>query len=262
MDGVDKILVKKERPLGWLILNNPKRRNAISFEMWKEIPYIIESFNRDDSIRVIIIKGEGNNFSSGADISEFKELRNSKNKAEIYSEVLDKAYNSIKLSLKPVVAMIRGYCIGGGCGLALQCDLRVASDNAKFGITPAKRGIGYEYKGIKQLVDIVGTSNAREILFTGNIYDTQAVLRMGLIHQCVHVNDLETFTHQYALTIADNAPLSIRAVKIAIEEYLKSPEERNLQRVEQEIARCFSSQDYQEGYQAFLEKRKPKFLGK
>ncbi|MBZ4653037.1 MAG: enoyl-CoA hydratase [Peptococcaceae bacterium] len=260
---MEKLLVNYDGPLGWLIFNNPRKRNALNLEMWRGIPEIIHKFNEDENIRVIILRGAGTEaFASGADISEFGELRSSLATSERYNRATEEAFSAIKSSAKPVIAMIHGFCVGGGCAIALQCDLRVASEEARFGIPAAKLGIAYGYEAVKQLVNVAGAPFAKEMLFTGRVYDAETALRMGLIHHKVPTLELETFTREYVLTIARNAPLTIRSVKMAVEEYLKEPELRDLHKVELEMARCFDSQDYQEGYRAFLEKRKPRFQGK
>lgn len=263
MMKMDKLLIEHDGPIGWLTFNNPQRRNAISFEMWKAIPGIIERFNNDDSVRVIVLKGAGEEaFASGADISEFKEMRRNMATSQKYNQATLEGYNALKNSAKPLIAMIRGFCIGGGCAVALQCDIRIASECSKFGIPAAKLGLAYGFAGIKQLVDVVGPSYTREMLYTGMIYNADDALKMGLVQHCVKDNELESVTIKYAQTIANNAPLTIRSIKIAIDEYLKSHDNPDMKRIEHEMARCFDSQDYQEGYHAFLEKRKPKFQGK
>lgn len=258
-----RILTVKEGHLGWLIFDNPQKRNAINYQMWQRIPEALEELNNDEDIRVIIIRGAGEKaFTAGADISEFKTLRNSSKTSDGYNKVTKAAYQGIKYSPKPVVAMIQGFCIGGGLGIALQSDLRISSDEAIFGIPAVKRGIAYGYDGISDLVDIVGPAIAKEVFFTGRNYEANLALKMGLIHHMVEKEALEDFVRDYCLEIASNAPLSIRSIKFAINEYLKDPQERDMAKIEKEMARCFDSWDYQEGSRAFLEKRNPRFLGK
>jgi enoyl-CoA hydratase/carnithine racemase len=258
---LNKIKYYSEDFLGWLVINNPHKKNALDYEMWFQIPEVVNLLNDDNNIRVIIIKGEGDNFSSGADMSQFDDLRSGGNAALVYNRAIEKAYLSIKKAGKPVIAMIQGYCVGGGCGLALQADLRIAGTSAKFGIPAAKRGVGYNFQGVKDLIDIVGVSYARDILYTGKTYPADDALQMGLINHCVKDSELLEFTKEYGQTIAENAPLTIRAVKLAINEYLQSFEVRDIEKVNEAVQDCFRSRDYREGYQAFLEKRKPKFQG-
>ncbi|MGK5094943.1 enoyl-CoA hydratase [Deltaproteobacteria bacterium TL4] len=256
-----KILVEKKEALGWVIFNTPERRNAISLDMWQAIPEIIEHLNQDETVRVILLKGAGEEaFVAGADISEFKELRNNLASARSYSRTTSLAFEAIRDSQKPTIAMIRGFCMGGGCAISLCCDLRIAADDAKFAIPAAKLGIAYGYENVKQVVRVVGPAYAREILYTAKTYDVQEALRMGLIHHCVSVPELASYTENYALRLSLNAPLSVAAAKICIDASLKGAD-ADTDRVERIVAQCMESQDYQEGYQAFLEKRKPAFQG-
>lgn len=259
----NKMLLEKDGALGWIVFNRPEKRNALNLEMWKTIPEYIEELNHDKNIRVILFRGAGNEaFVAGADISEFKELRGSVESGKKYNDTTEQAFRSIRNSIKPVIAMIRGFCIGGGCAIALNCDLRIAADDATFGIPPAKLGLSYGYENVQQVINVVGASHAKEILYTARTYHADEALRIGLIHQKVYVDELYDYTNKYAQKIAQNAPLSISAVKIAINEHLKSPEKRELQKIEDAMNLCFDSEDYKEGYTAFLEKRKPIFKGK
>src|SRR6266478_6652135 len=158
------MIAEKEGGIGRLIFNNPARHNAVSLEMWEGVTRIIDDFERDDAIRVIVVSGAGGRaFVSGADISEFKEKRASADAAAAYSKISESARQRLQDTPKPTIAMIQGYCIGGGVGLALCCDMRICSDNSKFGVPAAKLGLGYGFKGIKKLVDVVGPSFAKEI---------------------------------------------------------------------------------------------------
>ncbi|HEU0155488.1 MAG TPA: enoyl-CoA hydratase-related protein, partial [Stellaceae bacterium] len=159
-----KMIAKKDGAVGHLIFNNPARHNAVSLEMWEGVGRIIDDFEKDDAVRVIVVSGAGGRaFVSGADISEFKERRASEEAAAAYARISEGARQRLQETLKPTIAMIRGYCIGGGVGTALACDLRIAAEGSKFGIPAAKLGLGYAYDGIKKLVDLVGPAYAREI---------------------------------------------------------------------------------------------------
>jgi len=260
---MDKLLVEHRGPLGWLILNNPEKRNAVTLQMWRAIPERMAELNRKGDVRVIVLRGAGQEaFAAGADISEFREVFARAADAENYYRVTFAAYQALRLSEKPVIAMIRGICFGGGCTIAINCDLRIASEDAKFSIPGAKLGVGYGYEHIKQVVDTVGPAHAREMLCTARIYDAAQALNMGLVHRLVPGEKLESYTRRYAARIAGNAPLTIHEIKVAIEEYLKDPERRDLDRAKNATDACFESDDYREGYSAFLEKRQPRFNGR
>ncbi len=252
-----------ENSLGWLTFNRPERRNALNLEMWQTLPQTLAQLNADEEIRVIILKGAGTEaFVAGADISEFETLRKDPKSAKEYNRHVEAAYYAIRTSEKPTIAMIQGFCIGGGCAIALNCDLRVAADNSVIGLPPAKLGLPYFHVGIWHLASVLGTSMVREMLFTAKKYNAIEALRTGLIHQCVTQEELGEFTNKYANSIARNAPLSIRSAKVALEEYKEDEARRDLKRIIDAEDTCFNSEDYKEGYMAFLEKRRPVFKGK
>ncbi|HKU40136.1 MAG TPA: enoyl-CoA hydratase [Polyangiales bacterium] len=258
----EKLIARKDGAIGQLIFNNPERRNALSIDMWQGIPAILEAFERDPEVRVVMFAGAGDKaFVSGADISQFESARFSAEADDRYSALTDAALHALAQLAKPSIAMIRGFCIGGGLAVALSCDLRVAAEDAKFGIPAARLGLGYRFDGVKKLVDIVGPANASEILFTARHVDAQDALRMGLVNKVVPVADLENTARAYAGWIADNAPLTVRASKLAVREAVTDPERRDLGRVDAAIVACFQSADFVEGRTAFLEKRRPKFSG-
>ena len=187
-----KMIAEKDGAIGRLIFNNPARHNAVSLEMWEAVAQIIDDFERDDAVRVIVVSGAGGRaFVSGADISEFKERRASEEAAAAYSKISEGARMRLQETLKPTIAMIRGYCIGGGVGTALACDMRIAAEGSKFGIPAAKLGLGYAYDGIKKLVDLVGPAYAREIFFTARQFTAEEALRMGLVNRVVPAETLE-----------------------------------------------------------------------
>jgi enoyl-CoA hydratase/carnithine racemase len=259
----EKLVARKEGHIGWIIFNNPARHNAVSLEMWQSIPLVLEAYVTDPEVRVIVLRGEGEKaFVSGADISQFKEKRSSPEAVNLYNTTADNAAQALRDCIKPTIAMIRGYCIGGGTATAVNCDIRIAAEDAKFGVPAAKLGLGYRYAGIKRLTDLVGASFTAEIFFTGRQFTAQEALQMNLVNRVVPVAELETYTREYAATIANNAPLTVASVKRALLEYAKDPAERDLGHCQRMVDACYASEDYKEGQTAFMEKRKPVFKGR
>ena len=258
-----KMLAEKDGPVGRLIFNNPARHNAVSLEMWQAVARIMEDFENDDQIRVIVLSGAGGKaFVSGADISEFKERRATEEAAAEYSKISEAARVRLQETLKPTIAMIRGYCIGGGLATALSCDIRIAAEGSRFGIPAAKLGLGYAYDGIKKLIDVVGPAYAREIFYTARQFTAEEALAMGLINRLVPVDELEGYVQNYCDMIAANAPLTIRAAKQITREALKDESRRDMELCQRVVAECFASADYTEGRTAFMEKRRPVFTGR
>ena len=259
----DKLLAIKEGHIGWIVFNNPERHNAVSMEMWQSVPLAIDAFARDSDVRVVILKGAGEKaFVSGADISQFKEKRSSPEAIATYNATSDTAAEAIRNCPKPTIAMIRGYCIGGGAATATNCDIRIAADDARFGVPAGKLGLGYRYGGVKRLTDLVGPQFTAEIFFTARQFNAQEALTMGLVNRVVPVAELETLTREYADTIGRNAPLTLASIKRSLIEYAKDDDQRDLALCEKMVNDCFASDDYQEGQTAFMEKRKPVFKGK
>jgi len=229
--------------------------------MWQAIPKVLEGFGNDGAIRAVVLAGAGDKaFVSGADISQFEKERSSADAVAHYDAVGEKAQSALKMFEKPVIAMIRGYCIGGGLNIANLCDLRIAADDARFGIPAARMGLGYRAASMKHLVDIVGTAYAREIMITARQFSAEEALRMGLVHKVVPVPELEGATRQYCEMIAANAPLTLRAAKRIIREV--SVADYDAEACQAWVKECFDSEDYREGRRAFMEKRKPVFKGK
>ena len=258
-----KLRSEKEGAVGWLVLDNPERLNAISSEMWRSFPKAMAQFDADPEVRVVILRGEGEKaFAAGADISEFEKARESSGQVSAYDTLLDEALHALQGSEKPVIAMIQGYCMGGGVEISLACDLRYAGDNAQFAIPAARLGLGYGMDGTKRLIETVGHANAREIFFTGRRYSAAEALAMGMVHRVLPVAGLEGFVRELAAGIADNAPLTIAASKAIIEEFVRPTGAPDVARGLAAIERCAVSEDYLEGRKAFMEKRRPKFRGR
>ena len=267
MDSVEttteKLLAHKEGAIGWITFNNPARHNAVSMSMWESVPRALAVFEQDPDVRVVILRGAGDKaFISGADISEFKEKRASKEAAEAYNAAGDTAHRILQEFPKPTIAMIRGYCIGGGCAVAIDCDIRIAADDSTYAIPAGRLGLGYRYDGIRRLIDLVGPSFASEIFFTARKFNAQEAATMGLINRLVPVAELESYTRNYADMIADNAPLTLAAVKRSVLERHKDSGVRDLERCQAMVDACFASADYEEGRSAFMDKRRPVFKGR
>ena len=256
-------MVEKKGAVGWIVFNQPGKRNAINNAMWRGIPEAMKRFDADPEVRCVVFRGAGTDaFSAGADISEFEKNRSSKEAVGGYDTLLDQVLHSIQDSLKPSVAMIYGYCFGGGVEIALACDLRYCGASAKFAIPAAKLGLAYNVEGHKRLLETIGHAKTREIMFLGRRYDAQEALDMGMVHRVLPDAELESFTQKLISDLSENAPLSIANTKTILEEYAKSVGAPDHARMQAAIERCAHSEDYKEGRRAFMEKRKPRFQGK
>jgi enoyl-CoA hydratase/carnithine racemase len=257
------LVVEKKGGVGWIVFNQPGKRNAINGAMWRGIPPAMAQFDADPEVRCVAFRGAGTAaFSAGADISEFETRRASDESVGQYDDLLDQVLHSIQNSLKPSVAMIYGYCLGGGVEIALACDLRYCAASAQFGVPAAKLGLAYNVEGHKRLLETVGHAWAREIMFLGRRYKADQALAMGLVHKVLPDAELEPFVAEVLQTLSDNAPLSIANTKTILEEYVKSSGTPDAARMRAAIERCARSEDYREGRRAFMEKRKPRFRGK
>jgi len=262
MTQTDKMLSRRDGGVGIVTFNNPERHNAVSLEMWLATKQILDEFAADNDVRVVVLTGAGTKaFVSGADVSKFDSERASLEAVRAYNVKSDAAYSSIYEFPKPTIAMIRGYCIGGGLGLATCCDLRIAAEDSRFAVPAAKLGLGYGHVGLKRLIDIVGPAFAKEIFFTARQFDAKEALAMGLVNRVVPAAELEASVKAITDMICANAPLTIKAVKFTAGEILKDESKRNLARSNELVEQCFASRDYSEGRSAFMEKRKPVFTG-
>jgi enoyl-CoA hydratase len=252
----------REGSLAWIVLDNPARMNALTTAMWSAIPRFIAEAEADPAIRVIVLRGAGQKaFCAGADISEFETARTG-DAAKSYDALNHAAFEAISTTTKPTIAMIHGFCLGGGLGIAAVCDIRLADEASQFSIPAAKLGIGYPPRWIRPLLAMAKPQHVKELLFTGRRYSGEEALEMGLINRLCPADALDTAVRSLADDISGNAPLSIRAAKLAIDELMARPEHPDQNKIDAAVAACFESTDYAEGRRAFLEKRKPKFEGK
>jgi len=263
MVQTNKMLSRKDGHVGYVIFNNPERRNAVSLEMWEVTARILDDFSKDDDVRVVVLTGAGDKaFVSGADISRFENERANEEAIARYNQTVERANAAIYDYPKPTIAMIRGFCIGGGVGLALCCDLRICSDDSRFAVPAAKLGLGYPFHGLKKLVDVVGPSFAKEIFYTARQFDAEEARAMGLVNRVVKAAELEAYVKKYADTIGQNAPMTIATTKFIIGEVVKDESKRDLAKCAAMVKKCFESNDYTEGRRAFMEKRTPVFTGR
>lgn len=259
----DKLVARKEGAIGWIVFNQPQKHNAVSYEMWQALPVLLDLFANDEEVRVVILKGEGEKaFISGADISQFGEKRSSTEAILEYNAASDRASKALQEFPKPILAMIRGYCIGGGVAVAVGCDVRIAADDTRYSIPAGKLGLGYRFSGVKRLTDLVGPSFTAEIFYTARQFNAQEALQMGLVNRVVPAAELERYTMEYANTIASNAPLTLISIKRSLIEWHKESAKRDLALAQKLVDDCYASEDYKEGRTAFMEKRKPQFKGR
>ena len=258
----NKMLSRIDNGVGYITFNNPEKHNAVSIEMWDALETMLDSFRSNDRVRVIVLNGAGGkSFVSGADISKFDKERSSKEAVLSYNKRTQKVYENLESFPKPTIAMINGYCIGGGLNLAVCCDIRICSEKSKFAMPAAKLSLGYPFSSIKRLFDVMGPGMAKHFMFTADKISAAEALSCGLVQKVISENDIETFVKDYALTISKNAPLTIKAMKQIGVEILKNPDERDLLICEQLASACFDSEDYKEGRKAFMEKRQANFKG-
>lgn len=257
-----KVDFKLDGAIAYLHLNNLEKKNAISTEMWEELREHANHIASNQTIRVTIIQGEGSAaFAAGADISEFETKRLASSHGSTYDDLTEGAISAIGNIPTPVIAAIRGYCIGGGVSLALACDIRIAAENAKFAVPPAKLGTAYPYLAIKRLTRQIGPSNSKYLLFGGQRIDSHLAKQMNLIDLVFDNDTFDLQLGELSDSIVNNAPLSIRSSKYSIDQFADIDHEPNLEQIFLLAQQCFSSNDYIEGVRAFMESRKPNFTG-
>jgi enoyl-CoA hydratase len=243
--------------------NNPARHNALSVDMWEAVPPLLDVASHDDRVRLVVFSGAGEkSFVSGADITQFEDQRAAKEAVDRYEKMAEECLQSIANFAKPTLACIQGYCIGGGVNVAISCDIRIASSNSVFSIPAARLGLGYRYSAMKNLVDLIGPGNAKDLFFSARKIDANEARFLGLISRVCEPADLPALLKEYTDALAVNAPITIAAAKAITAEILKPSPELDMAKCQTLIRGCFESADYAEGRKAFMEKRKPVFVGK
>lgn len=263
--GTERILASVSDGIGWITFNHPERRNAMSLDMWAGLGVAAHAFQSDPEVRAVVMRGAGGKaFVSGADISEFEAHRADAAQKLTYDEVAARGYAGLAQLTKPLIALIEGYCVGGGLAVALAADIRFATTTSRFAVPAARLGLGYDYRGLSALARLVGPSVAKDILFSARFIEADEALRLDLVNFVVDPAEIEARVSAYAARVAANAPLTVHAAKAAaqlFEQYSDVPDAADSAEISALVARCFDSADYREGRRAFLDKRPPQFKG-
>lgn len=258
----DKIITEQTGEIARIVFNQPEKRNAVSLEMWEAVEAAVTRFAADPAVRILILSGAGGKaFVSGADISKFESERAGAEAVAHYNATTKRVYDMVEAFPKPTIAQIDGFCVGGGVALSLCCDLRICGEGSQFAIPAAKLGLGYGFPGLKRLVDVVGPAFAKEMFFTARRFDAQEARAMGLVNRVVADGAVAEAAEETARMIAANAPLTVTSVKFIVGQVLAAESARDLDACDARVKACFASQDYVEGRRAFMEKRKPAFVG-
>lgn len=258
----EKVIVEQSGSIARIIFNQPEKRNAVSLEMWEAVESALDRFAADETVRVLIMSGAGGKaFVSGADISKFESERSSEEGVARYNDTTRRVYDKVETFPKPTIAQIDGFCVGGGVALAVCCDIRICGSGSNFAIPAARLGLGYGFRGINRLANLIGPAFAKEIFFTARRYNANEANLMGLVNQVVEDGMVGSAAEEMASMICENAPLTVDAVKYIANQTRMDESQRNLGACEAMVKACFDSADYIEGRRAFMEKRKPIWKG-
>jgi enoyl-CoA hydratase/carnithine racemase len=261
--GTDRVQTWLDGSTLHIRFNNPAKHNALSVDMWEAVPSLLALANEDDHVRLVVFSGTGEKaFVSGADISQFEDMRAAREAVGRYEVMAEQTLTGIADFPKPTLACIRGYCIGGGVNVAIACDIRIASSDSVFAIPAARLGLGYRYSAMKNLVDLVGPGAAKDLFFTARRIDATEAKALGLVTRVCAPEALDALLGEYTAALGENAPLTVMAGKAITREILKPSPELNMELCTALIHGCFESADYTEGRTAFMQKRKPVFTGR
>ena len=245
-----------------VLFSNPAKMNAMTYDMWRAVPKAFAELDANPAVRVIVCAGDGDKaFISGADISQFEKLRGTAEAQTVYNKAGEDAYLAPLNCSKPVIARIRGVCIGGGLGFAASCDLRICSDDSVFRMPAARLGLGYSPSGVRRFMNVLGAANTMDIFMSARKFDAREALRMGFVSQVAPAAALEKAVADYCKLVAENAPLTVAAAKVAVQQWQKDEKDRDLARAMKLVEACFASEDHKEGRKAFMQKRTPEFKG-
>ncbi len=246
-----------------VLFSNPPRMNAMTYDMWQAVPKVFAELDANPAVRLIVCAGDGEKaFISGADISQFEKLRGTVEAQIVYNKAVENAYQAPLSCTKPVIARIRGICIGGGLGFAAACDLRICSEDSVFRMPAARLGQGYSPAGVRRFMNVLGAANTMDIFMSARKLDAKEALRMGFVSKVVPAAELDKTVADYCKLVAENAPLTVAAAKYAVQQWLKDGKDRDLEKAMKMVEACFASEDHKEGRKAFMEKRTPEFKGK
>ncbi len=258
-----ELITRRDGAVATVLFSNLPKMNAVTYDMWRAVPETFAALDADPAVRVIVVAGDGDKaFISGADISQFEKLRGTADAQARYNAAVEEGYLAPTRCSKPVVARIRGVCMGGGLGFAASCDLRFCSDDSVFRMPAARLGLGYSPSGVRRFMNVIGAANTLDIFVSARRFDAAEALRMGFASRVLPAAQLEAGVAEYCAAVAENAPLTVAAAKFAAQQWLKDPAERDLGEAQRKVDACFASADLKEGRSAFMEKRKPDFTGK